>query len=58
MAAAGAHVIADSVLLVFDQPQAPLLAHAGPFALISRYHQTTGPRYLRGLRKVELHKLR
>ncbi|HYN58175.1 MAG TPA: hypothetical protein VET87_01305 [Rubrivivax sp.] len=50
-------MIADSVLLVFDQPQAPLPVNAGPFALISRYHQTTGPRYLRGLRKVELHKL-
>lgn len=50
-------MIGDGVLLVFDHPQAPLPANAGPFALISRYDRFTGPRYLRGLRKVELHRL-
>lgn len=50
-------MIGDGVLLVFDRPQAPLPANAGAFALLSRYDQYTGPRYLRGLRKVELHKL-
>jgi len=50
-------MVGDGVLLVFDHPAAPLGTGVGPFALISRYDRYTGPRFMRGLQRVELHKL-
>lgn len=45
------------VLVAFDQPHHRLPAHAGPFALLPRHDLATGPRYVRRLRTLELHKL-
>jgi hypothetical protein len=50
-------VIGSGVMLAFDSPRAPLDPTTGPFALLSRHDDFTGPRFVRQLAAVELHKL-
>ena len=45
------------IVVAFAVPAAPLPANAGAFALLARHDLATGPRYVRGLRSIELHKL-
>lgn len=44
-------------LVAFDWPHHQLPTGAGPFAVLPRHDLATGPRYVRGLRSIELHKL-
>ncbi|MDP9902725.1 hypothetical protein [Variovorax ginsengisoli] len=50
-------VIGTGVHLAFDCAQAPLAGDTGPFALVSLHDEFTGPRFVRQLASVELHKL-
>lgn len=45
------------IVVAFERPGQGLPANAGPFALLPRHDLATGPRYVRGLRSIELHKL-
>lgn len=50
-------VVGSGVYIAFDCAEAPLDAHTGPFALLSLHDEFTGPRFVRQLASVELHKL-
>lgn len=50
-------LVGDGVFLVFDCAQAPLGEATGPFALISLHDKISGPRFMRGLVAVDLHKI-
>lgn len=50
-------VVGEGVHVAFDCAQAPLDAHTGPFALVSLHDEFTGPRFVRQLASVELHRL-
>ena len=50
-------VVGDGVMLAFDCDRAPLAPNSGPFALISLADRVSGPRFMRGLVAVDLHKL-
>ena len=45
------------IVVAFAGPGSALPANAGSFALLARHDLATGPRYVRGLRSIELHKL-
>lgn len=45
------------IVVAYGSAQCPLPANAGHFALLSRHDLATGPRYVRGLRSLEVHKL-
>jgi hypothetical protein len=49
--------VGEGVGVAFDDPDAPLERHAGPFALLSLADHHTGPRHVRHLAMVELLKL-
>jgi hypothetical protein len=49
--------VGNGVFLAFDSPLARLDARTGPFALISLHDEFTGPRFVRQLASVELHRL-
>lgn len=49
--------LGKGIVVAYDLPGTRLPAHAGPFALLARHDLATGPRYVRGLRSIELHKL-
>jgi len=49
--------LATGIVVAFHVPDAPLPSHAGAFALLARHDLATGPRYVRGLRSIEIHKL-
>ncbi len=45
------------IVVAYDIAGAKLPDNAGSFALLARHDLATGPRYVRGLRSIELHKL-
>lgn len=45
------------IVVGFAGPGGTLPANAGSFALLARHDLATGPRYVRGLHSIELHKL-
>lgn len=49
--------IGEGVYLAFDCARAPLDAHTAPFALLSLHDTHTGPRFVRQLASVDLHRL-
>ncbi|MDF1484077.1 hypothetical protein PY257_02580 [Ramlibacter sp. H39-3-26] len=49
--------VGNGVFLAFDSPLARLDARTGPFALLSLHDEFTGPRFVRQLASVELHRL-
>jgi len=49
--------LGQGVVVAYDLPAARLPANAGAFALLPRNDLATGPRYVRGLHSIELHKL-
>ncbi len=50
-------VVGSGVALAFDSPHARLDEGTGPFALLSLHDEFTGPRFVRQLASVELHRL-
>lgn len=50
-------LVGTGIYLAFDCPRAPLSEGTGPFALISRHDEFTGPRFVRQLGSIEVHKL-
>jgi len=46
-----------AVLVAYDAPECGLPSNARPFALLPCNDAATGPRYVRALRSVEVHKL-
>lgn len=48
--------LGSGIVVAYDIEGARLPANAGSFALLARHDLATGPRYVRGLRSVELHK--
>lgn len=48
---------AGSVLVAYDAPDSRLPPNARPFALLPCNDAATGPRYVRALRSVDVHKL-
>jgi len=49
--------LGKGIVVAYDHVGTHLPPHAGPFALLARHDLATGPRYVRGLRSIELHKL-
>jgi len=49
--------LGQGIVVAYDTAESHLPANAGPFALLARHDVATGPRYVRGLLSVELHKL-
>ena len=49
--------LGGGIVVAFDVGGAKLPANAGSFALLARHDLATGPRYVRGLRSIEVHKL-
>lgn len=45
------------IVVAYEIEDAKLPANAGSFALLARHDLATGPRYVRGLRSIDLHKL-
>lgn len=45
------------VVVAYQSPESLLPANAGAFALLPRRDLATGPRYVRGPRSIEVHKL-
>lgn len=49
--------LGGGIVVAYATPAAPLPAKAGAFALLARHDLATGPRYVRGLHSIEVHKL-
>jgi hypothetical protein len=49
--------LGHGIVVAYEAPGSRLPAAAGPFALMSRHDLATGPRYVRRLRSIEVHKL-
>lgn len=49
--------LGSGIVVTYDRIGARLPANAGSFALLARHDLATGPRYVRGLHSIELHKL-
>lgn len=49
--------LGTGILVAFEWPGQALPSNAGPFAVLAQHDLATGPRYVRGLRSIELHKL-
>jgi hypothetical protein len=49
--------LGSGIVVAYDIAGARLPANAGSFALLARHDLATGPRYVRGLRSIEVHKL-
>lgn len=49
--------VGEGIYVAFDSPLAPLDDKTGPFALVSLRDTFTGPRFVRRLASVELHRL-
>ena len=49
--------LGSGIVVAYRTPASTLPANAGAFALLARHDLATGPRYVRGLHSIELHKL-
>lgn len=49
--------LGTGIVVAFDWPGQELPPHAGPCAVLARHDLATGPRYVRALHSLELHKL-